>query len=82
MADLAQKVKEIIIEKLGVDAEKVTDDASFVEDLGADSLDTVELVMDFEEEFDLEIPDEEAEKLNTVGSAIRYLEEKLASKSN
>ncbi|MCE5271601.1 acyl carrier protein [bacterium] len=82
MADLAQKVKEIIVEKLGVDAEKVTDDASFVEDLGADSLDTVELVMDFEEEFDLEIPDEEAEKLTTVGSAIKYLEEKLASKSN
>lgn len=81
MADLAKKVKEIIIEKLGVDAEKVTDDASFVEDLGADSLDTVELVMDFEEEFDLEIPDEEAEKLNTVGAAIKYLEEKLASKS-
>jgi acyl carrier protein len=80
MADLAQKVKEIIVEKLGVDAEKVTDEASFVEDLGADSLDTVELVMDFEEEFDLEIPDEEAEKLTTVGSAIKYLEEKLASK--
>ena len=80
MSDYAQKVKEIIIEKLGVDAEKVTEDASFVEDLGADSLDTVELVMDFEEEFDLEIPDEEAEKLTTVGSAIKYLEEKLASK--
>ena len=80
MADLAQKVKEIIVEKLGVDAEKVTDEASFVEDLGADSLDTVELVMDFEVEFDLEIPDEEAEKLTTVGSAIKYLEEKLASK--
>ncbi|MBN2289311.1 MAG: acyl carrier protein [Candidatus Glassbacteria bacterium] len=80
MSDYAQKVKEIIIEKLGVDAEKVTDDASFVEDLGADSLDTVELVMDFEEEFDLEIPDEEAEKLTTVGAAIKYLEEKLTSK--
>ena len=79
MADYAEKVKEIIIEKLGVDAEKVTDDASFVEDLGADSLDTVELVMDFEEEFDLEIPDDEAEKLTTVGAAIKYLEEKLAS---
>ena len=73
MSDYAAKVKEIIIEKLGVDAEKVTEDASFVEDLGADSLDTVELVMDFEEEFDLEIPDEEAEKLTTVGSAIKYL---------
>ena len=80
MANYANKVKEIIIEKLGVDAEKVTDDASFVEDLGADSLDTVELVMDFEEEFDLEIPDEEAEKLTTVGAAIKYLEEKLGNK--
>ena len=80
MANYANKVKEIIIEKLGVDAEKVTDDASFVEDLGADSLDTVELVMDFEEEFDLEIPDEEAEKLTTVGAAIKYLEEKLGKK--
>jgi len=80
MSDYAHKVKEIIIEKLGVDAEKVTDDASFVEDLGADSLDTVELVMDFEEEFDLEIPDEEAEKLTTVGAAIKYLEEKLKNK--
>ena len=79
MSDHAAKVKEIIIEKLGVDAEKVTEDASFVEDLGADSLDTVELVMDFEEEFDLEIPDEEAEKLTTVGSAIKYLQEKLES---
>jgi acyl carrier protein len=80
MSDYAHKVKEIIIEKLGVDAEKVTDDASFVEDLGADSLDTVELVMDLEEEFDLEIPDEEAEKLTTVGAAIKYLEEKLKNK--
>ena len=80
MSDYAHKVKEIIIEKLGVDAEKVTDDASFVEDLGADSLDTVELVMDLEEEFDLEIPDEEAEELTTVGAAIKYLEEKLKNK--
>ena len=80
MSNYAAKVKEIINEKLGVDAEKVTEDASFVEDLGADSLDTVELVMDFEEEFDLEIPDEEAEKLTTVGSAIQYLQEKLGSK--
>ena len=80
MPDYSAKVKDIIIEKLGVDAEKVTEDASFVEDLGADSLDTVELVMDFEEEFDLEIPDEEAEKLVTVGSAIKYLQEKLDSR--
>lgn len=70
------RVKEIIVENLGVDAEKVTRDASFVEDLGADSLDTVELVMAFEEEFDIEIPDEDAEKLTTVGEAITYLENK------
>ncbi len=70
------KVKEIIVENLGVDSEKVTRDASFVEDLGADSLDTVELVMAFEEEFDIEIPDEDAEKLTTVGEAITYLENK------
>lgn len=70
------KVKEIIVENLGVDAEKVTRDASFVEDLGADSLDTVELVMAFEEEFDIEIPDEDAEKLTTVGEAITYLDTK------
>jgi acyl carrier protein len=70
------QVKEIIVENLGVDTEKVTDDASFVEDLGADSLDTVELVMAFEEEFDIEIPDEDAEKLTTVGEAIAYLKSK------
>ena len=70
------KVKEIIVENLGVDQEKVTDDASFVEDLGADSLDTVELVMAFEEEFDVEIPDEDAEKMRTVGEAIAYLKAK------
>ncbi len=70
------KVKEIIVENLGVDSEKVTRDASFVEDLGADSLDTVELVMAFEEEFDIEIPDEDAEKLTTVGEAVTYLEKK------
>ena len=70
------KVKEIIINELGVEPEKVTLEASFVEDLGADSLDTVELVMAFEEEFGLEIPDEDAEKLQTVGDAVRYLQEK------
>ena len=70
------RVKEIIINELGVEPEKVTDDASFVEDLGADSLDTVELVMAFEEEFDIEIPDEDAEKLTTVGEAIAYLKGK------
>ena len=73
MADIEAKVKEIIINELGVDAEKVTPEASFVEDLGADSLDTVELVMAFEEEFGMEIPDEEAEKLRTVGDAISYI---------
>jgi acyl carrier protein len=74
---LAEKVKEIIVEKLGVDEEKVTDDASFIEDLGADSLDTVELVMAFEEEFGVEIPDEDAQKITTVRKAVEYLESKL-----
>ncbi|MDP9348103.1 MAG: acyl carrier protein [Gemmatimonadota bacterium] len=74
MADIEQKVKDIIINELGVDAEKVTTEASFVEDLGADSLDTVELVMAFEEEFGMEIPDEDAEKLQTVGDAISYIQ--------
>jgi acyl carrier protein len=70
------RVKEIIINELGVEPEKVTSQASFVEDLGADSLDTVELVMAFEEEFGIEIPDEDAEQLQTVGDAIKYLQEK------
>ena len=70
------RVKEIIVEELGVDQEKVTDEASFVEDLGADSLDTVELVMAVEEEFDVEIPDEDAERMRTVGEAIAYLKGK------
>jgi len=77
MADNTEaKVKEIIINELGVESEKVTTNASFVEDLGADSLDTVELVMAFEEEFGIEIPDEDAEKLQTVGDAVKYLDEK------
>ena len=67
------RVREIIINELGVEPEKVTDDASFVDDLGADSLDTVELVMAFEEEFGLDIPDEDAEKMRTVGDAVGYL---------
>jgi acyl carrier protein len=71
--DVASKVKGIIIEELGVDPEKVTDVASFVDDLGADSLDTVELVMAFEEEFDIEIPDEDAEKMLTVADVIGYV---------
>jgi len=70
---VAERVKEIIVEQLGVDPEEVTMEASFVNDLGADSLDTVELVMALEEEFNIEIPDEEAEKLNTVGKAIAYI---------
>lgn len=73
MADIESRVKDIIINELGVEAEKVTPEASFVEDLGADSLDTVELVMAFEEEFGIEIPDEDAEKMQTVGDAIEYI---------
>jgi acyl carrier protein len=75
MADIEARVKDIIINELGVEAEKVTPDASFVEDLGADSLDTVELVMAFEEEFGIEIPDEDAEKMQTVGDAIEYIKQ-------
>ncbi len=77
---LKDKVNEIIVDQLGVDAGEVKDGASFIDDLGADSLDTVELVMAFEEEFDIEIPDEDAEKLNTVGDAVKYLVDKMASK--
>jgi len=73
---LEEKIKEIIVEQLGVNADQVTPAASFIEDLGADSLDTVELVMAFEEEFGAEIPDEDAEKLTTVGSVNEYLKSK------
>jgi acyl carrier protein len=73
-----EKVKQIIVKQLGVNPEEVTPEASFIDDLGADSLDTVELVMAFEEEFDAEIPDEDAEKLRTVGDAIKYIEGKVA----
>ncbi len=76
MSDIAARVKEIIANELGVEIEKVTDEASFVDDLGADSLDTVELVMAFEEEFEIEIPDEDAEQMLTVGDAIQYLGKK------
>lgn len=76
MADVEAKVKEIIVEQLGVKPEEVNPQAHFVNDLGADSLDTVELVMALEEEFDLEIPDEEAEKITTVGQAIDYIKNK------
>jgi acyl carrier protein len=79
MADVEQKVKDIIINELGVEPEKVTPEASFVEDLGADSLDTVELVMAFEEEFGMEIPDEEAEKLQTVRDAVDYIQQHAQS---
>lgn len=74
------RVKELIVEKLGVSEEQITTDAHFIDDLGADSLDTVELVMALEEEFGIEIPDEDAEKLVTVGAAIDFLEKKLAEK--
>ena len=73
MSDIAERVKKIVIEHLGVDAAKVTDNASFIDDLGADSLDTVELVMAFEEEFEIEIPDDAAEKISTVKDAIDYI---------
>lgn len=75
-ADIEAKVKEIIVEQLGVDAAQVTEGAKFVEDLGADSLDTVELVMALEESFSLEIPDEDAEKITSVGDAIKYINER------
>ena len=77
--DNAEKVKDIIEKELGVEREKLTSDASFIEDLGADSLDIVELVMEFEKEFNIDIPDEEAEKLRTVGDAIGYLNQKVGA---
>jgi acyl carrier protein len=77
MSNVEEKVKDIIVEELGVEREKLTSEASFMEDLGADSLDTVELVMAFEKEFDIDIPDEDAEKLRTVGDAMNYLHEKI-----
>ena len=80
MSAVADKVKSIIVEQLGVDEEEVTADASFVEDLGADSLDVVELVMAFEEEFGLEIPDEDAEKITRVKEAVEYIEGKAKAK--
>ena len=75
--NVEDKVKDIIVEELGVERDKLTPEASFMEDLGADSLDTVELVMAFEKEFDIDIPDEDAEKLRTVGDAMNYLHEKI-----
>ena len=74
MSDIAERVKKIVVEHLGVEPEKVVEGASFIDDLGADSLDTVELVMAFEEEFGIEIPDEEAEKITRVKEAVDYIE--------
>lgn len=74
MSEISEKVKQIIIDKLGVDGSEVTNEASFTNDLGADSLDTVELIMEFEKEFDVSIPDEQAENIQTVGQAVEYLE--------
>ena len=79
MADHSEKVKDIIEKELGVEREKLTSEASFIEDLGADSLDIVELVMEFEKEFNIDIPDEDAEKLRTVGDAINYLNQKIGA---
>ncbi|MDO1446181.1 acyl carrier protein [Rhodocytophaga aerolata] len=77
MSEIAQKVKSIIIDKLGVEESEVTNEASFTNDLGADSLDTVELIMEFEKEFNISIPDDQAENISTVGQAIAYLEENV-----
>ncbi len=77
MANIASKVKQIIVDKLGVEESEVTPEASFTQDLGADSLDTVELIMEFEKEFDLSIPDEQAEKIQTVGQAVSYIESQV-----
>jgi acyl carrier protein len=78
MADIDKKVREIIVSKLGVDEAQITPEASFTNDLGADSLDTVELVMEFEKAFNIQIPDEDAEKISTVGHAINYLKSKTS----
>ncbi len=79
MSDVASRVKKIVVEHLGVEVEKVVEGASFIDDLGADSLDTVELVMAFEEEFGCEIPDDAAEKIQTVGDAVKFLEKNASS---
>ena len=77
MSNIAEKVKAIIVDKLGVDESEVTNEANFINDLGADSLDTVELIMEFEKEFDIQIPDDKAEKISTVGDAISFIESTL-----
>ena len=79
MSDISSRVKAIIVDKLGVDENEVTVEASFTNDLGADSLDTVELIMEFEKEFDISIPDEQAENIQTVGHAVKYLEDNMNS---
>ena len=79
MSDVAERVKKIVVDHLGVDEAKVVTGASFIDDLGADSLDTVELVMAFEEEFNIEIPDDAAENIQTVGDAVKFLEENSGS---
>jgi len=79
MSDIAERVKKIVVEHLGVEAAQVKEDAKFIDDLGADSLDTVELVMAFEEEFGIEIPDDAAEKIQTVGDAIGFIQSKPKS---
>lgn len=77
MSDIATRVKSIIVDKLGVDENEVTPEASFTNDLGADSLDTVELIMEFEKEFNIAIPDDQAEKIGTVGDAVNYIEDNV-----
>ena len=81
LQEMEEKVRDIIVEELGVERDKLADDATFMEDLGADSLDTVELVMAFEKEFDIDIPDEDAEQLRTVGDALKYLQDKVEQAS-
>ena len=78
MSDIAERVKKIVVDHLGVEADKVSEKASFIDDLGADSLDTVELVMAFEEEFGIEIPDDAAESIQTVGDAVKFISERSA----
>ncbi len=80
MSDVAERVKQIIAEQLMVEEDEITEDASFIDDLGADSLDTVEMIMEIEDEFGIEIPDEDAEKLQTVGDAIEYVKRKVEEK--
>ena len=77
MSEISSKIKAIIVDKLVIDESEVTNDSNFMSDLGADSLDTVELIMEFEKEFDLQIPDDDAEKITTVGEAIKYIEGKV-----